>query len=238
MRILCAVENEEMQGWAIEFARTGHTFSFYDGSGPLSHICHIFKPDVILVNNYLLNKSIQNACAKHKVVILNIDKYRSRIPICANTNLYNKYPASQHNDTIAIFGDPTDKNVLLANQIGQHHKIKIFNQKKWPLEQYCGFLNQSEFLHVTNTSKACVVLSETPQVRHYNVCASGGRLLHNCDLDIGEYISDTKDIRIIDDMMFQYEAIADHQHVLEYNSTKQIPSLISEIYEEENFFFS
>lgn len=237
MKILCRVETEEMQAWAVEFMRLGHEFSFYDGESPLTHVYHIFKPDMVIVNNLLLNKKIQNACAKYHIPIINVDKHRKQLPICANTNFYNKYPASHHNDTIAIFGNPTDNNVLLANLIGQTYKIKIFHDKKWPLQQYCGFLNQAEFQHVVNMSRATLVLDKTPSVKHYNVCAAGGRLLHNCDLDIGEYISNTKDLRILDDMMFQYEAIADHQYVLEHNSIKQIPSLISEIYEQENSFF-
>lgn len=238
MRILCRVENEEMQAWSMALSRAGHQFSFYDGQTAMHHVCHLFKPEMYICNNKYLNRSMQNACAKYKTVIINIDKHRDKLPLCANTIMYDKYPAAEHDGTLLVFGDPTEQNVGLVNRLSRVIHTKIFNQAKWPLNEYCGFINQNEFLNLVNKSFASLVLGDKLTARHLNVCASGGLLLRTFDADLGEKVESREDmIKLMSDPLLKYQRIQDYDEVRIKRSINSIIEPLMEVYEEENFFF-
>lgn len=239
MRILCRVENEEMQAWSMALSRAGHQFSFYDGKTAIHHVCHLFKPEMYICNNKCLNRSMQNACAKYKTVIVNIDKHRDKLPFCANTILYNKYPAAAHDETLLVFGDPTEQGIQLVNSLSRVIKTKIFNQAKWPLNEYCGFINQVEFLNLVNKSWACLVVGDTFGVRHLNVCASGGTLLRTCDGPIGDKVESQEQLlKLMNDPLLRYQRIADYDQVRINHSVAGIVTPLMEVYEQENFFLN
>lgn len=237
MKILCRIENEESQGWSLAFSRVGHTFSFYDGHTPMHNVCHLFKPDMYICNNRYLNRSMQNACAKYKTVIVNVDKHREKIPICANTILYNKYPAKQHDGTLLVFGEPNEKYISLVNSLSRIIKTKIFHHTRWPLNEYCGFVEQPEFLNLVNKSFGCLVVGDTLGASHLNVCAAGGSLFTTCKSEFGSIVNNVEDLMLLmNDRLLLYKRIEDYNNVRINRPITNVISPFLEIYEEENFF--
>lgn len=232
MKILCAVEDKERQGWALAFEGQGHSFSFFNEKLSIHHVCQLYKPDILLHKQRPLAKYAQNACYRYNCVPIDVEQHK--IPICANTYLFKRVPADKQ-EYIAIFGDPTDLSVKLISKLVEKHKVRVFSDQKWPLSEYCGFVNPTTFSRICNEASACIVSHYKPHVDHYNVVAAGGNLLSFVEnLEIGTPILTAADVPAIINSRSSYiKQLSDHSFVVGSRSCNIIPGFILDIYEKE-----
>ena len=236
MRILCSIQDAERQGWALAFEEKGHAFSFFDKKVSPHNACQLFKPDIFLHNDDMPPRNIQNACSKYKVVMINVNRYD--IPICANTFAYQVQGGHDRENFIAVFGRPNPEGLSVVSQFMLHDTIRIFSDVRWPYNEYCGFLNPTQFATICSKAKACLVAEPKPSILHYNACLCGANLLTMEEMDVGTPILNDKHLitninKYIGSKTAFLKQMMDFTYVKQGRDCRIIPQIIESIYEQE-----